>query len=78
MLVRNPCDDVDPPRVERRPVETLTVKQLATALDLARPLRIFLPALLAGLCGLRRGDSSSSSAIANDARPGASSAWRSG
>ena len=56
MLVRNPCDDIDPPRVERRPMETYTVEQLAAALELARPLRIFLPALLAGLCGLRRGE----------------------
>jgi len=56
VLVRNPCDDIDPPRVERRPIETFTVEQLATALELARPLRIFVPTLLAGLCGLRRGE----------------------
>jgi integrase len=56
MLVRNPCDDIEPPRVERRPMKTFTVEQLAAALELARPRRIFLPTLLAGLCGLRRGE----------------------
>ena len=32
------------------------VAAMAAALESARHLRIFMPALLAGLCGLRRGE----------------------
>jgi integrase len=56
MLARNPADHVDPPRVERNHMKVWDVAAMAGALEQARPLRIFVPALLAGLCGLRRGE----------------------
>jgi integrase len=56
MLPRNPCDDVNPPRVERATMKVWDVATMADALERARPLRIFLPMLLAGMLGLRRGE----------------------
>jgi integrase len=56
LLSRNPADHADPPRVERNPMKVWDIGTMAEALERARPLRIFLPALLAGLCGLRRGE----------------------
>jgi integrase len=55
-LSRNPCNDVDPPRVERRSLEVWDVATMAEALEYARPHRIFMPILLAGMLGLRRGE----------------------
>jgi integrase len=56
MLSRNPCNDVDPPRVERRALSVWDVATMAEALECARSLRIFMPMLLAGMLGLRRGE----------------------
>jgi len=56
MLSRSPADHVDPPRVERSEMKVWDVATLSMALERARPLQIFMPALLAGLCGLRRGE----------------------
>jgi integrase len=56
MLPRNPCDDVDPPRVERATMKVWDVATMADALEQARPFRIFMPMLLAGMLGLRRGE----------------------
>ena len=56
MLSRNPCNDVDPPRVERRALNVWDVATMAEALECARSLRIFMPMLLAGMLGLRRGE----------------------
>jgi integrase len=56
LIARNPADHVDPPRVERREMKVWDVGTMAAALDKARPLRVFVPALLAGLCALRRGE----------------------
>jgi integrase len=56
MLSRNPCDDVDPPRIERRQLKVWDVATMADALERARSLRIFMPMLLAGMLGLRRGE----------------------
>jgi len=56
MLSRNPCNDIDPPRVERRALKVWDVATMAEALECARPLRIFMPMLLAGMLGLRRGE----------------------
>ena len=55
-LPRNPCDDVDPPKVERREMKVWDVATTATALELVRPWRVHVPVLLAALCGLRRGE----------------------
>jgi len=56
VLSRNPCDDVDPPRVERRMLKVWDVATMAQALERAHSLRIFVPMLLAGMLGLRRGE----------------------
>jgi integrase len=56
MLSRNPCNDIDPPRIERRALKVWDVATMAEALECARPLRIFMPMLLAGMLGLRRGE----------------------
>jgi integrase len=56
LLPRNPVDHVDPPRVERSKMKVWDVADMVAGLEQARPLRIFAPALLAGLCGLRRGE----------------------
>jgi integrase len=56
LLSRNPADHVDPPRVERGEMKVWDVNVMAAALERARSLRVFVPALLAGLCGLRRGE----------------------
>jgi integrase len=56
MLSRNPCNDVDPPRIERRALKVWDVATMAEALERARPHRIFMPMLLAGMLGLRRGE----------------------
>jgi integrase len=56
MLSRNPADHVDPPRVERNQMKVWDVATMSAGLDQARALRIFMPMLLAGLCGLRRGE----------------------
>lgn len=56
LLSRNPCDDVDPPRVEQGRLKVWDVPTMASALEQARPLRIFIPMLLAGMLGLRRGE----------------------
>jgi integrase len=55
-LPRNPTDYVDPPRVERMEMKVWDMATLASALDRARHLRIFMPMVLASLCGLRRGE----------------------
>jgi integrase len=56
MLPRNPCDDVGPPRVERATIKVWDVATMSDALERARALRIFMPMLLAGMLGLRRGE----------------------
>jgi integrase len=56
LLSRNPADHVDPPRVERKEMNVWDVATMATALEQARHLRIFVPMILASLCGLRRGE----------------------
>jgi integrase len=56
LLPRNPCDDCDPPKVERKEMKVWDVATMATALELARPWRVHIPAVLAALCGLRRGE----------------------
>jgi integrase len=56
LLPGNPVDAVDPPRVERTTMRTYDMAQTAEALALARPTRLYVPVLLALLCGLRRGE----------------------
>jgi len=56
LLPGNPLDAVEPPRVERTRMQTYDMTQTAEALTLARPTRLYVPVLLALLCGLRRGE----------------------
>jgi integrase len=56
LLPRNPCDDCDPPKVERGEMKVWDVATMASALELARPWRVHIPVVLAALCGLRRGE----------------------
>jgi integrase len=55
-LVRNPVDAVDPPKVERHRMATYDMAQTAALLDIVRGTRMFIPIMLAVLCGLRRGE----------------------
>jgi integrase len=55
-LVRNPVDAVDPPKVERHRMATYDMPQTAALLDIVRGTRMFIPIMLAVLCGLRRGE----------------------
>ena len=56
LLLRNPCDDCDPPKLERREMRVWDVATMVNALELARPWRVHIPVALAALCGLRRGE----------------------
>jgi integrase len=56
LLPRNPCSDVDPPKVERGEMKIWDVATITTALELSRSWRVHMPVVLATLCGLRRGE----------------------
>jgi integrase len=55
-LGNNPADAVKPPKVERRQLSTYDIQQTAELLESVRGNRMFMPAMLAVLCGLRRGE----------------------
>jgi integrase len=56
LLARNPADAVKPPKVERKQLSTYDIQQTAELLEGLRGNRMFIPTVLAGLCGLRRGE----------------------
>jgi integrase len=56
MLVRNPADAVDGPKVAHAAMQTYDLAQTAELIETARGKRIFVPTILAVLCGLRRGE----------------------
>jgi integrase len=56
LLVSNPAGVVKPPKVERSKMKTYDLAQTAELLEALRGNRMFIPTLLAGLCGLRRGE----------------------
>lgn len=56
ILNRNSCDAVDPKKVERKPMHTYDLHQTAMLIEAMRGRRLLVPALLATLCGLRRGE----------------------
>jgi integrase len=56
MLIRNPADSVDPPKVEWSAMKTYDLGQTAVLIEALRGSRMFIPVLLAVLCGLRRGE----------------------
>lgn len=56
ILNRNPVDAVDPPKSVRAPMQTYDLDQTAELIEAMRPTRMFVPTLLAVLCGMRRGE----------------------
>jgi integrase len=56
LLTRNPADAVDPPKVEWKPVSTYDLPQMAEIIEFLRGRSVFMPVLLAALCGLRRAE----------------------
>jgi integrase len=56
LLIRNPVQAVDPPKVERHQMATYDMSQTAALIDSVRGTRMFIPILLAVLCGMRRGE----------------------
>ena len=56
LIVKNPADDVDPPKVERGKMRALDPTETAELIDHFRLTRMFMPVLLGVLCGLRRGE----------------------
>jgi len=59
LIARNPAallEKRDRPKIEKKPVVTIDAPTTATVFDAARELRLFIPLVLASLCGLRRGE----------------------
>lgn len=56
IIVRNPADAVDPPKVEWKPVQTYDLPQTVQVLAAVRGSTLHIPVVLAALCGLRRGE----------------------
>lgn len=56
LLTRNPADAVDPPKVEWVPMKTYDIPQTVELIEAVRGTSMLMPALLAVLCGLRRGE----------------------
>jgi integrase len=56
ILARNPAAVVKGPEPGRVKMETYDLDQTAAMIEAARGRRVFIPALLAVLCGLRRGE----------------------
>jgi integrase len=56
ILVRNPTDAVQPPKVEQKEMRALDVGETAALLEAIRPTRMFIPVLLAVTSGMRRGE----------------------
>lgn len=56
MISRNPVALTKPPKVEKTTVDAYDASQTATLLEAFRPTRMYIPALLAVMCGLRRGE----------------------
>jgi len=59
LINRNPAallEKRDRPKIERKAVKTIDASTTATVFDAARERRLFIPLVLAALCGLRRGE----------------------
>src|SRR5262249_15151523 len=59
LIPRNPAallEKRDRPKIERKPVATIDAPTTAPVFDAAREQRIFVPLILATLCGIRRGE----------------------
>jgi len=56
LVKKNPVAITRPPKTERVAMTAYGAAETAAMLDFLRPTRMFIPALLAALCGLRRGE----------------------
>src|SRR5260370_42261599 len=56
LLLRNPADAVKPPKLDRREMMVLDADGTAELLEAARKTNLFVPILLAVMCGPRRGE----------------------
>lgn len=56
LLKKNPVALTRPPKIEKETMGAYTAAQTAVMLDELRSTRVFIPVLLAALCGLRRGE----------------------
>jgi integrase len=59
LINRNPAallEKRDRPKIEKKPVRTIDAAATAAAFDAARERRLFIPLILATLCGMRRGE----------------------
>lgn len=56
LLVRNPCDLVEPPRAPHRERPTLDQAGILRLLTAGEGSPLYMPCLLASFCGLRRGE----------------------
>jgi integrase len=56
LLVVNPCEAVDAPKVEKKEMQTYDMPQTVGALNEMRTTRFLIAYLLAAMCGLRRGE----------------------
>src|SRR5882757_7604419 len=55
-LTHNPADAVDPPKVDWKPMQTYDLPQTVEVIEAVRDTPLLIPAVLAVLCGLRRGE----------------------
>ena len=55
-LVKNPAQTTQAPKVERQAMLAYNASQTAELLEAMRPTRMFVPVMLAVMCGLRRGE----------------------
>jgi integrase len=59
LINRNPAallEKRDRPKIEKKPIRTIDAPATAAAFDAARDRRLFIPLILATLCGMRRGE----------------------
>jgi len=55
-LVSNPCDAIDPPKPDKKEIQTLTTEETQQFLEKAQGSDIYLPILLAVTTGIRLGE----------------------
>ncbi len=56
LIARNPCNGVKPPKPQPKPMQTYDMAQTVELLEAMRGTRLFVPVVLAVLCGMRRGE----------------------
>ena len=56
LMVKNPVAATTAPKVERKQMTAYDGSQLTAMLTAVRPTRMYIPAMLAVMCGLRRGE----------------------